>query len=422
MNQYPPLKTRTETGRADSADKKMMGGSFAVSFLIHGTVLLLVSGFILVPAIKRTPLPITPVTIRQDFLPEPPKEIPPDESKQSDGGNGSPLNNEPIDNPIQPQAKEAGPDILVTPNSLNHSPRVSVGAGGVSSINGAFSNGRPGPGTGPGLGGPGLGVVRKTIFNPIGSKDKSDNSFVGRFYDLKQDRSRKSKGFPDTPKILKDFITSDFSTSKLSNFFSPPDPLYAPYIMVPVMPADVAPKAYNVEKEVQPTNWLVHYQAMVAPTVDGTYRFDGVADDYLVVGVNGKVILDGSLSVAWGPSSLHPHPDVKGTEATNWKNKEPLLPSFRNSWYPIVPGDWVEWKAGEFKKMDIVISERPGGQFCAILLIEEKGKVYQNGSDGCPILPVFRVDSATVQLPAEIDKRTYPEFIMGPVFKARHVK
>lgn len=424
MSQHP----ETSTDKTEPADKKMMRGSFAISLLVHGTILLLLGSIIIVPGVVRQMSHIAQVA-PPPSLPEAPKmeeEETPDAAKSDDGG-GSPIGDVP-DPSSTSTTQDATMDALTVNSPVSAGPSMNASSG-ASSVPGAFAGGKGGSGGGTGTGvgrGSGSGVGRGTGFKLFGSKEKLDDSFIGRFYDLKQDRSRK-KTNPDTPKIWKDFVAGSFSASKLSNYFSPPDVLYATYVMVPIMQADAAPKAYNVEKEVEPTNWGVHYQAMVAPTVDGTYRFDGVADDYLVVGINSHVVLDGSLTVAWMPTSTADPvsfvgPLPKGLEASNWKNKEPRIHNFGGSWYPIVPGDWIEWKANDFKKMDILISERPGGQFCAILLIEEKGKTYETGPDGCPILPLFRVDPARVEMPADIDKRTYPAFIMGPIFKAKHLR
>lgn len=424
MSQYPDPHPPQGSSPQEPSDKKMMRGSFAISILIHGTILLLLGSIILVPGMVKEMSHIVPVAPPQT-IPETPKmeeEVP--DAKADDGG-GSPLSDVPEPSSA-PKSNDATMDALTTVNPANSAPSLNASPGASAVSMETFTGGGKGGsggGTGTGIGrGAGSGVGH--AFKLFGAKEKSENSLIGRFYDLKQDKSRKplpaAESNEVSPKILREFIASGFSVSKLNKYFSAPEPLYATYIMVPGMSADAAPKAYNVEKEVEPKNWLVHYQAMVAPAVDGTYRFDGVADDFLVVGVNGKVVLDGSLNLSWAQT-----PDLANMAAsvTDWKNKEPLLPAFRGYGYsyPLVPGNWIEWRANDFRKMDIMISERPGGAFCAVLLVEEKGETYDKGADGCPILPLFRVDSATVQMPANIDK-TYPTFIMGPIFKARHME
>ena len=52
----------------------------------------------------------------------------------------------------------------------------------------------------------------------------------------------------------------DWRESMLNDYFKAPKPLYATQIMIPNMPADEGPKAFAMEKEVQPSRWLVHYK------------------------------------------------------------------------------------------------------------------------------------------------------------------
>jgi hypothetical protein len=41
----------------------------------------------------------------------------------------------------------------------------------------------------------------------------------------------------------------------------------------PDMMAGVAPKAFGVEKTVEPNHWLIHYKGRVSPPENGRYRF-----------------------------------------------------------------------------------------------------------------------------------------------------
>jgi hypothetical protein len=53
------------------------------------------------------------------------------------------------------------------------------------------------------------------------------------------------------------------------------------------------------------------------------------------------------------------------------------------------PGDWMELSDRETYRLDVLIGERPGGQFKAILLVEEAGKKYEKDDKGNPIVAVF---------------------------------
>ncbi len=45
---------------------------------------------------------------------------------------------------------------------------------------------------------------------------------------------------------------------------------------------------------------------------------------------------------------------------------------------------------GDKHKIEVLVGEQPGGEFCAYLFIEEKNKEYQKEASGRPVLPIFR--------------------------------
>ena len=135
----------------------------------------------------------------------------------------------------------------------------------------------------------------------------------------------------------------------------------------------MAPKAFGVEKTVQPRTWMVHYKGQVAPPADGTYRFLGDADDFVAVAVNGETVL-----VA----------DIPGTRlAVKWFAKE----SSNARGY--TAGDWIDLRAGQPIDLDVITGESPGGECRCQLAVEKKGVVY----DGEP--PRFQL-TATRNTPA----------------------
>ncbi|MDB6152374.1 MAG: hypothetical protein JWL90_827 [Chthoniobacteraceae bacterium] len=64
------------------------------------------------------------------------------------------------------------------------------------------------------------------------------------------------------------FIKEGWGESVLRDYFKAPNPLYATRIFIPHISADEGPKAYDLDKEVQPSRWLVHYQGKVLPSKD----------------------------------------------------------------------------------------------------------------------------------------------------------
>ncbi|TSJ79468.1 hypothetical protein [Rariglobus hedericola] len=213
----------------------------------------------------------------------------------------------------------------------------------------------------------------------FGSSERKGATLIGIFYDLKQTQQREP--IPEfarryTPS-LDEFLVSGFDEALLNRYFRAALPLYTTQLAVPMMSASGAPKAFGVENVVKPSYWVIHYKGQIAPPTDGTYRFVGNFDDLLVVAINRKVVLDGS------------RPDTKFARL-GWKepaDKGPRVAANELSKY----GDWVVLKAGQPVDIDILIGERPGGQFHGLLLYEKKGETYPPAPNGRAALPLFQL-------------------------------
>ncbi len=241
----------------------------------------------------------------------------------------------------------------------------------------------------------------------FGDTNKSPSALVGTFYDLKQTKRKKPTGM--TPEeyqtVFRRFVAQSWRESILKDYFCAPQPLYASQIMIPNMSADVGPKAFGMEKEVQPSRWLVHYKGRVSPPADGTYRFVGAGDDVMVVRFNGKVVLDR----CW---QQH---DTEWKAETNYDYGWTKIPN------GFARGDAIRVKAGNFYDIEVLIGEQPGGLVFACLLMEKEGEAYQKDDRGNPILPVFRV--ADTPMPELQPGQTLPPHVAdGPVWKAASVE
>ena len=247
---------------------------------------------------------------------------------------------------------------------------------------------------GGGFGGGGGGMGNgQTMFGSSGG-----GGLVGSFYDLKQDRKRKPTGITgaSTPRfhdIMRDAARSKFSTSVLGKYYKAPLQMSYTILAVPTMDANEGPTAFNVQKEVQPKAWLVHYTGRVAPPKSGKWRFVGFFDDALVVFVNGKVVFDGSWEHCFQEPGVRQN--FGGPALANGKQA--------------VAGNWVDL-SGPFR-IDILVGERPGGQVGGALMVERQGDSYKKRGDGSPILPIFstiHLDSKTRSrlrdYPYEFDK------------------
>lgn len=215
--------------------------------------------------------------------------------------------------------------------------------------------------------------------NVFGSEKKSEAALIGILYDLKQNQKREPQNVKYV-ELIGTFIREGWDEGILNRFFRVTKPLYTTQIFIPTMGANFAPKAFNAEKEVKPSAWVIHYKGQVSPPHAGTFRFVGLADDFVAVAVNGKTVMVGE----------HPGSQLENDGWRNDPRQGPQTPSGK-----AVCGDWITLKEGEVVDLDVMIGERPGGQFGAWLMVEEQGVTYPPG----PVLPVFQL--AAHPLPEE---------------------
>jgi hypothetical protein len=216
---------------------------------------------------------------------------------------------------------------------------------------------------------------------PAFGKLQTDSAgLIGVFYDLKQTQKRVPSGYrpDDYKKVIEEFLAKEWSESVLNRYFRSGKALYTSQIYIPVMSAGGAPKAFDLEKVVESSAWVVSYKAQVAPPEDGTYRFITFADDLLVVAVNGRTVCVG------GKGKLS---DLNGWRA---KEGEPRIVAGNGE---LVIGDWVSLKKDEPVDLDILLGERPGGTFCAYVLYQKQGETYPVTEDGIPRFALFQLAS-----------------------------
>lgn len=235
---------------------------------------------------------------------------------------------------------------------------------------------------------------------------KGGGSLAGKFYDLKQlkngtpSKLDEQNGFPGE---VSKFVNG-WNEANLEKYFVGPNPLFTTQIFIPKMNADQGPLAFGLGGRVQPKMWVVHYKGKVVPTESGTFRFVGMADDFLVVRFNGRVVLDCGATnpTGRGPQSFY---------ASNGLQLDPKM-----GWYKgLGRGEPIQVNGGESYAMEVLIGEWPGGDFKAWLLMEKDGVQYEKDAKGNPILPIFKLAASTVSKPVA----EAPVFAKeGPVWKA----
>lgn len=223
------------------------------------------------------------------------------------------------------------------------------------------------------------GGARAEETGAFGRSERGTGALVGIFYDLKQTQQREPVpgNGKDYAKFVDEFLVSGFDEALFNKFFRAGLPLYTTQIATGRLNAEAAPKAFGVEGVVKPRSWVVHYKGQITPPADGSYRFVGAADDMMAVAINRRVVLVGNHPATKFPTlGWKPPADRGGAPAAH---------------SGAIYGDWVELRADQPVDLDILIGERPGGVFNAMLLYEKKGETYPRTKKGEIVLPLFQV-------------------------------
>ncbi len=276
-------------------------------------------------------------------------------------------------------SKVSLPEMPTMPTASSVMQGMAAGMGGVGSGQG-FGAGGAGGGMGGGGGGGGM-----TLFGFRGG-----GGLMGTFYDLKQNPSKKRTPVDSVEKLAKElsrFTHGGWNQSFFDQYFKAPTNLSATNLFVPFADSEAAPEAFGVKKFVDPSLWMVFYKGRVSPPESGTWYFVGGADNFLIVRLNGKVVLHSG------------YPQYES--ATQFKaTAKYLYEGFKFSHGPAggVPGGFakgapMQLQAGQFYDMEMVIGD-DGGLMFFTLLIEKEGVQYERDGSGNPILPPFRLGNA----------------------------
>ncbi|MEM1059185.1 MAG: hypothetical protein AAGK14_08040 [Verrucomicrobiota bacterium] len=247
------------------------------------------------------------------------------------------------------------------------------------------------------------GVGAAAQENVFGKRESDTAGLIGIIYDLKQDQKRNKthvSAGKDYPEILFEFLERNWDESVLNRYFRSSRPLYTTQIFIPLMSANEAPKAFEVDQIMRPSAWIVHYKGQVSPPEDGTYRFICYSDDVMAVRLNGNTVCIGgrmrNLNAHW----TSPEKGNAGKAGNG----------------ALIYGDWVRLNKDEPVDLDVIVGERPGGQFCAFLMYEKMGATYPS-VDGRTVYPIFQL--APEPTPQLNNERLAPPFAqVDEVWKA----
>jgi hypothetical protein len=354
----PPLETPPPPTPGKRFWRKFGGDSFLISLGVHVALVLLLVTWVVSRVVIETSKPET-------------IEIP-----------GGSSNGQTVSmTPRRPQAQNNRREFVKSPEKIKVSgPRADVAITDIPSFNmSALETGALG-GASKGLGGKGLLGGKGDGFGPGSGSGRHGVSLfgvsgfnmpglVGVFYDFKQD----PKGtFKDPERdayiaLVRGYMKSDWSENYLrARFFAAPDKLALTHVFIPQIPAEEAPKAYNVADKVKPSRWMAHYKGKVKAPISGRFRFVGMADDWIVVRWGKRIALDSGYDIVAQPDKHQGPPLGVGDTFPS------QLPR------PLRCGPWLSVSKGTEYPLELALGETPGGVFYAYLCYEtenERGKL-----------------------------------------------
>jgi hypothetical protein len=223
----------------------------------------------------------------------------------------------------------------------------------------------------------------------FGSFSGDSNMLQGTVYDLKIDPQHTMTEM-DEPRynaVLQDFVTHGWDENLLAPYYKASKTLYTPAIWIPTTASPDTANAMHLSNELTPNFWVGWYHAKVTPARAGSYHFVGFGDDILVVAIDGKTVLDGSIKQVTSAPRKMPWPYA------DWSKSNP----YRDQDYAkLRVGDSFQVNGVDTVTIDILMGDEPGWFYSAFLLIVDDSKQYPVGPEGVPLYPIFQIGSASI--------------------------
>jgi hypothetical protein len=303
-------------------------------------------------------------------------------------------------------SKNANATLAVASLPSISNPLLSAGAigGGSSKGFGGGSGGGIGAGKGVGSGG-GRNFVG--LFGMKSANGMAVGGLIGTLYDLKQTSDRKptsaapaNTGIGPYRTSVREFLESGWSAGRLQRYFKSPDKLVSGQLFITGRSADDAPKAFEVEKLMKPSRWVVHYRCYVEMPSSLPFRFVGSGDDFLVVRWNRKIALDDGYETYLAGGGNYKDFGVKVSQEYKIDRRPGNLSRLK-------AGPWIQVTKGTKVPVEVLIGETPGGVFDCYLAIEvAKSSTKVNGQyEGEGKLKLFRCSADPLPAGVSQDKR-----------------
>lgn len=244
----------------------------------------------------------------------------------------------------------------------------------------------------------------------MGSKVSAGNDLVGTYYDLKYDRKRRpiSVSKEEYQSVANRFMRRGWKPALLSRYYQAPQKLYSQAIVIPETMSSIAPLSF-ADVEGVGAYWLIHYKGQLVHKDGITFRFCGAANEFMIVRVNGKIV----LGCCWNDAR-------RGVVIGNlWESDSMDTDTWHWGRGTVEIGDWITLEPGVPLDMEILLGDN-GFTTGFILGVEVEGEEYERSSQGAPILPVFK----TSELSRDYLDAVYRELALdevcltnGPVFR-----
>ena len=269
-------------------------------------------------------------------------------------------------NPARITSKSSSSTLALPDLPTTSTPSLTTGLTGGGSSKGF------GGGSGGGIGsGKGVGVGNGKNFVGLFGAKFGINGLTGTFYDLKQDRDKTPTKCAPYPagvgpyrEAVHDFLDANWNPIKFSKYYVAPENLILSQLFIPSRGAGEAPKAFNVEKDCQPSRWVVHYRGNVKVPQDMPFRFVGSGDDWLIVRWDKKIALDAGYEF-FEAGDKGDYKDFHQVVTDRFDiNRAP------GGLTHLRAGPWISETKGKVVPIEILIGETPGGVFDTYLCIE----------------------------------------------------
>ncbi len=180
--------------------------------------------------------------------------------------------------------------------------------------------------------------------------------------------------------FLSHFVT-DWNMGDLDTYYKSDQSLSLAQLAIPEHPSNEATVDFHVADKVRARRWIAVYSAKILPPEAGTYRFIGFGDDFLVVNIDGKNVLDASYPI----ERVDPSADTSENVGQAWAGQS------------LVCGQWFQMQAGIASTIQILIGEGPGGASGFVLMIQPQGDGSSPGD--YPIFQVGDMDVPEMNIP-----------------------